>query len=197
MLSSVYHRFSNWIKKEKDHMEQMSNFLIEKETELRRHPESGEVHEDDLNALADFKKSLGIKRVAVDTTFSTADDRSFSVAATPSPSTAASGGSSRRGTLSAMSKGSRASRRSGMSTQSELSPLLEEDDTENNGSDGDSDRDGNESDGSPTPQKRRRLDSSQRAEHSSVGSSITKSTYHRGTILEENEQDESNSGKDS
>ena len=178
-------------------MEQMSNFLIEKETELRRHPEFGEVHEDDLNALADFKKSLGIKRVAIDTSFSTADDRSFSVAATPSPSTAASGGSSRRGTLSAMSKGSRASRRSGMSTQSELSPLLEEDDTENNGSDGDSDRDCNESDGSPTPQKRRRLDSSHRAEHSSVGSSITKSTYHRGTILEENEQDESDSGKES
>ena len=184
-------------------MEQMSNFLIEKESELRRHPEFGEVHDDDLNALADFKKSLGIKRVAVDTSFSTADDRSFSVAATPSPSTAASGGSSRRGTLSALSKGSRASRRSGMSTQSELSPLLEEDDTENNGSDGDGDsdrdRDGNQSDGSPTPQKRRRLDSSSshRAEHSSVGSSITKSTYHRGTIPEENEQDESDSGKDS
>jgi len=186
----ILSKYSIWIKKEKSHMEQVSDFLIEKETKLRRHPEFEEVHDDDLNALSDFKKSLGIKRVA-ESSFSTADDRSFSVAATPSPSTAASGGSSRRGTLSALSKGSRASRRSGISVQSELSPLYEEDDTENGG--------GDDSEGSPTPQKRRRLDASSnhRADNSSVGSSITKSTYQRGTIMEENEQDESDSGKDS
>lgn len=169
----------------------MSDFLIEKESELRRHPEFEEVHEDDLKALVDFKKSLGIKRVA-DTSFATADDTSVSVAATPSPSMAAS---SRRGTLSALSKGSRTSRRSGMSVQSELSPLYEEDDAGDHGGEDDP----NESDGSLTPQKRRRLtsSSSQRAEQSSVGSSITKSTYRRGTIPEENEQDEIDSGKDS
>ena len=174
---------------------------MEKEFELRRHPEFEEVHEDDLKALADFKRTLGIKQTA-DNYFSTggdtitADDRSFSLAATPSPSTAPSGGSSRRGTFSTLSKGSRTSRRSGISVQSELSPLLEEEDTENNG--GDDDGGGGGSDASPTPQKRRRLDddSSHRANRSSVGNTITNSTYRRGTILEETEQDESDGGKD-
>ena len=155
-------------------MEQLSDFLLEKESELRRHPEFEEVHDDDLNALSDFKKSLGIKRKVTDDSFGTAnDDNSFSVA-TPSPATAIS---SRRGTHSGVSKGSRASRRSNMSSQSELPPLYEEDDAENDGGD-----ENNESDGSPTPQKRRRLD------NGSMGSSLK-----RGSIPEENEQDASDS----
>ena len=174
----------------------LSDFLIEKETELHRHPEFEEVHEDDLKALSDFKKSLGIKRIATKSLGTggdvvTAENRSISLAATPSPSTAASGGSSRRGTMSTLSKGSRTSRRSGISVQSELSPLLEEEDVENNGG-GDS----GGSDASPTPQKRRRLvESTHRTNRNSAGSTITNSTYHRETIKEENEQDESDSGK--
>ena len=176
----------------------LSDFLIEKETELHRHPEFEEVHEDDLKALSDFKKSLGIKRIATKSLGTggdavTAENRSISLAATPSPSTAASGGSSRRGTMSTLSKGSRTSRRSGISVQSELSPLLEEEDAENNGGGGDS----GGSDASPTPQKRRRLvDSSHPTNRTSVESTITNSTYHRGTIKEENQSDESDSAKD-
>ena len=164
-------------------MEQLSDFLIEKESELRRHPEFDEVHEDDLNALADFKKSLGIKRVVESSYITEAgtDDRSFSVTTTPSPATAMSGTPSRRGLSSTASRGSRASRRSGVSVQSELSPLYEED---NPGDGGDDD-----TEASPTPQKRRRLNSSSHRSDSSIGSSITKNTYNRGTILEENEQE--------
>ena len=165
---------------------------MKKEYDLHRHPEFEEVHEDDLNALSDFKKSLGIKQKVTDASFG--NDSSFSVA-TPSPST---GTSSRLGTLSGVSKGSRTSRRSGMSAHSELSPLYEEDDAENDGGDGGKDDNG-ESDGSPTPQKRRRLDSSSkhRGEQSSVGSSIAKSKYNQRSIPEENERDGSDSGKDS
>ena len=182
-LLAIRDRYSIWIRKEKEHLEDLTSFLINKEYELRRHPEFDDVHEDDLKALADFKKSLGIKQV-VDTSFQSTDDRSISVAATPSPSALA--GSSRR--LSALSKGSKRSRLSGMSAQSELSPLLEEDnDDESNSGD----------EGSPTPQKRRRLHT-QRASQNSVTSSITKSTINRGgTIPEENESDESVSGNDS
>ncbi len=166
-------------------MEQLSDFLLEKESELRRHPEFEEVHDDDLNALSDFKKSLGIKQKVVGSSEGNViDDQSFS-AATPSPATASS---SRRGTLSGISKGSRTSRRSGMSVQSELSPLYEEVDAENVGANDDDEN--NDSNGSPTPQKRRRLDSPSRrhAEHGSVESSMTKSTYNRGSIPEENEE---------
>lgn len=170
----ILSKYSIWIKKEKSHLEQLTDFLLEKESQLRRHPEFEEVHDDDLNALSDFKKSLGIKRKVTDDSFGTAnDDNSFSVA-TPSPATATS---SRRGTHSGVSKGSRASRRSNMSSQSELPPLYEEDDAENDGAD-----ENNESDGSPTPQKRRRLD------NGSVGSSLK-----RGSIPEENEKDDSDS----
>ena len=187
-----YDRYSIWIKKEKSHLEQLSDFLLQKESKLRRHPEFEEILEADLNALSDFKKTLGIKqRVTTDTSFGTADgDPSISVAATPSPSAA----SSRRGTSSALSKGSRTSRRSGMSTQSDLSPLYEEDDAQNKARDSDGEDD-NESDASPTPQKRRRLDSYSKrsAESSSVGSSVTKSSNRRGAILEEKEQDNSDS----
>ena len=179
-ISFLCNRYSIWIKKEKGHLEQLSDFLIQKESELRRHPEFEEILEADLNALVDFKKTLGIKQLVTDTSFGTPadEDVSISVAATPSPSTTAS---SRRGATSTLSKGSRASRRSGMSAQSELSPLYEEeDDAEKNSVDSDDDDDNEEGDPSPTPQKRRRLDSYSR----------------RGTertIKEENEKDESGS----
>ena len=172
-----------------------------------------------MNALADFKKSLGIKRVAdisyeTEDGTATFDDRSFSMATTPSPATAASGASSRRRMSSAASRGSRASRLSGISVQSELSPLYEEDDDTRVDEDDDTRVDeeddtrvdDDQTEASPTPQKRRRLNTSlnhadssvntNRAD-SSVGSSITKNTsYNPGTVLEENEQ-ESDDGEES
>jgi len=168
---------------------------------------------------------LGIKRVAdisyeTEDGTATFDDRSFSMATTPSPATAASGASSRRRMSSAASRGSRASRLSGMSVQSELSPLYEEeddtrvdddddtrlDDDDTRLDDDDTRVDDDETEASPTPQKRRRLNSSlSRADSSvntnradsSVGSSITKSTaYNPSTVMEENEQ-ESTDGQES
>ncbi len=168
----ILSKYSIWIKKEKNHLEQISDFVMKKEAELRRHPEFEEVHEDDLTALLDFKKSLGIKqKVAIDTSFSVA---------TPSPSSETP--SRHSSNMSGLSKGSRTSRRSEMSNRSELSPLYEEEDAENKGDD--KDGTSNESDGSPTPQKRRRLDASSQQRRS----------YREGSIPEESESD---SGKDS
>ena len=174
-------RYAIWIKKEKEHLEHVSDYLIEKESELRRHPEFDEVHEEDLNTLADFKKALGIKRVTeisyeTDDGASRVDAASYSVA---TPTTTASGGSSRRRVSSATSRGSVSSRRSGTSVQSELSPLYEEDNTMVGEDDTES---------SPTQQKRRQSRSqSSRRERS--GRSGTKGAHGRETILEENEQE--------
>lgn len=185
---SILSKYSVWVKKERGHLDQLSDYLIEKESELRHHPEVNEVHEDDLSTLADFKRSLGIKRVPeisyeTDDGISHADDHSYSMA---TPTTAASGGSSRRRMSSAASRGSRSSRRSGISVQSELSPLYEEDTRVED----------DETESSPTPQKRRRFHSQSSRGEGSVESSVTKGAYSRDTIMEENEQ-ESRGGEDS
>jgi hypothetical protein len=145
---------------------------MSKESELRAHPEFDEVHHEDLKALVVFKESLGIKRGVgmshADEETTMYDDQTATAAGTPSPVSAAS--SRRR----ISTTGSR-SRSSVQSNVSNLSPLYEE---------GDDDMEKAES---PTPQKRRRLNSS-RGGDNSIGSSITKSTYNPGTI-EEREQD--------
>jgi len=177
---SILSKYSMWIKKQKGHLEQLSDYLIAKESELRHHPEFEEVHEDDLNTLADFKKTLGIKRVAEisydsDDGAPTADDRSYSMA---TANTLTSGGSSRARPSSAAS---RSSRRSGISVQSELSPLYEEDDDTKIGEDDD--------ELSSTPQKRRRFRSPSSRGEGSAASSVSKSAQSRGTILEDDEQE--------
>jgi hypothetical protein len=164
-------RYSTWIKKEKDDLEHLSDFLLSKESELRAHPEFDEVHPDDLRALSTFKESLGIKGFAE---MSNADeettmyDEQTPTAGTPSPMSAAS---SRRRISTTDSR----SRTSFQSNLSNLSPLYEDENDEDHA-------------GSPTPQKRRKLDSS-RGGDNSVGSSITKSTYNPGTVVEEKEQE--------
>lgn len=172
-------RYSHWIKKENDDLEQLADFIMSKESELRAHPEFDEVHHEDLKALVAFKESLGIHRGVgmshVDEETTMYDDQT-ATAGTPSPM---SGASSRR---RISTTGSR-SRSSVQSNVSNLSPLYEEGD--------DSDNDKAES---PTPQKRRRLNSS-RGGDNSIESSITKSTYNPGTI-EEREQDSDASDDD-
>ncbi|KAL3912367.1 MAG: hypothetical protein SGARI_001195, partial [Bacillariaceae sp.] len=121
---------------EQDDLEELTDFVLSKESELRSHSEFSEVHEDDLEKLREFKESLGIKRAAEisyydeETTIATR-----TTIATPSPS------SSRKRTAAS------SSRRSVQSNVSNLSPLEE----------GDS----HDEDESPTPQKRRRLMSTQ------------------------------------
>ena len=158
-------KFTNWVKKEKDHVDTLTNFLISKELELRRHPEFDDVHPDDLNALAEFKKSLGIKG---DISFSVSaagdtEGRNISMAESPVSSNI----SSRRRVSTA---GSRISRLSGLS---ELSPLLEEDDA-NDGSLSRSGDDDNEADLTP----KRSLDDKS---HSFVDDEETAFTSKRST----------------
>ena len=158
-------KFTNWVKKEKDHVDTLTNFLISKELELRRHPEFDDVHPDDLNALAEFKKSLGIKG-DISFSVSAAGDtggRNISMAESPVSSNI----SSRRRVSTA---GSRISRLSGLS---ELSPLLEEDDA-NDGSLSRSGDDDNEADLTP----KRSLDDKS---HSFVDDEETAFTSKRST----------------
>jgi hypothetical protein len=112
-------------------MEEITDFLLSKESEIRSHADFSEIHEDDLAALATFKENLGIRRVVVNSHY----DEETTIAtrttiATPSPS------SSRKPTSTA------GSRRSVQSNISNLSPLEEEENREE--------------DDSPTPQKKRR-----------------------------------------
>jgi hypothetical protein len=142
---------------------------------LRGHPEYDEIHPDDLKSLAEFKKSLGMKRVDSSCLAEediTVDTAGSATASTPSPaSTRRTGGSTV------------ASRRSRTSVQSGLSPVYETSDDE----------------GTPrtsTSKKRRRLNSSHsvassvRGDHS-IQSSITKSTYNNQGTLEEGSGEES------
>lgn len=143
-------RYSGWIKKEREDLEELTDFVLSKESELRSHSEYDEVHPDDKEGLATFKESLGIKRAAESSYY---DDETTiatrTTMATPSPS------SSRKKTPAG------SSRRSVQSNISNLSPLAE----------GDSE----DSQDSPTPQKRRRLMS-------------TQSTMSKTVVMEEEEQ---------
>lgn len=172
-------KYSIWVKKEKSQLEQLTDYLLHKESELHHHPEYDEVHEDDLRALDELKRSLGIsKRVsyAREATSTGADDYE-SAMATPSPSTAASANSSRRRSSTI------GSQRSRLSVQSNLSPLYEEEISRD-------EDDREDSDNSPTPQKRRRLHRSSGRGDTSVGSSLTRGTFMTTTVdEEEHEQD--------
>jgi hypothetical protein len=168
-------KYSIWVKKEKAQLEQLTDYILQKESELHQHPEFDEVHEDDLRALDELKKSLGMsKRVSYtrEATNTVADDYG-SAMATPSPSADTSVTSTSRHRFSTIG-----SQRSRLSVQSNLSPLYEEeiprdeDDLEN-------------SDTSPTPQKRRRLENSSRRADTSVGSTLSRGTFRTRTVDEE------------
>jgi len=121
---SMLQKFTNWVKKEKAELGKLTDFLIAKETELRRHPEFDDIHPDDLNALADFRKSLGIKgEISYSVVSATGDTEGCSISMAESPASSAVSSRQRMSTA-----GSRVSHLSGLSVQSELSPLLEEDD---------------------------------------------------------------------
>ena len=181
---SMLQKFTSWVKKDKDNLDNLTDFLIAKETELRRHSEFDEVHPEDLSCLANFRKSMGIKGEISYSIVSGTDGRSISMAESPA-STAVS---SRRRTSTT---GSRVSRLSGLSVQSELSPLLEEDDDTRV-------EDGDET--SPTPQKGRQLhradtrDDDESLTHAgddettATAASLKRSSV--GTVLEENEQED-------
>ena len=82
---SIFVKYVPWVKVDSKHKNAISDYLDEKETELRTHEEFREVHEDDLAALEEFRKALGLgasKILAADA--STVDeDRSLQSTATP------------------------------------------------------------------------------------------------------------------
>lgn len=57
---SIMIKYAHWIKKNKDDQRVIGDFLYEKEMELRSHRDFQEVHEDDLLALLDFRKAIGL-----------------------------------------------------------------------------------------------------------------------------------------
>jgi len=122
---SMLQKFTNWVKKDKAELDKLTDFLIGKETELRRHPEFDEIHPDDLNSLADFRKSLGIKgEISYSVVSATGDTEGRYISMADSPASSALFSRQRMSTA-----GSRVSRLSGFSAQSDLlSPLVEEDD---------------------------------------------------------------------
>lgn len=136
----ILSKYSNWAKKNKYGLEDLKQFVLEKEEVFKSHPEFNDVHEDDLKALGTFKESLGME-VDVAQVVSQDDESSEgdrSTVGTPSPSKSSTASTRRR--ISTVG-----SQRSRLSTQSNLSPLEEE---------GDSDDD---EDPSPSPLKRRRV----------------------------------------
>ena len=139
---SILSKYSTWMKRNRGQLDALASFIHQKEAAFEAHPEFDEVHQDDLAALAEFKKALGIQssnRNSVSFSMEPEFDDRQSTAATPSPTSTAATPSSRRRRSSA-SGGSQKSR---YSTQSNLSPLEEVEETV-----------------SPSPQKRRRLASS-------------------------------------
>lgn len=60
---SILSKYASWIKKDKQAKKEIQRFMDEKEFELRAHEEFGDVHVDDLEALAAFRKDLGLKNL--------------------------------------------------------------------------------------------------------------------------------------
>lgn len=131
---SALSRYANWIRRNKEQRNVLQCDLDDREATLREHPDFDEVHDDDLAAIASFRNALGIKeskrqvtlprRVTTDANHSVTDYSSDE----DDPRSVASG---KRPRLS--HGGSVSSARSRMSSvQNFLSPLLEEEDTEEN-----------------------------------------------------------------
>ena len=82
---SIFIKYVPWVKVDSNHTKAISSYLDEKEMELRTNEEFHDVHEDDLAALEEFRKALGLgasKILAADA--STLDeDRSLQSTATP------------------------------------------------------------------------------------------------------------------
>jgi hypothetical protein len=154
---TILSKYSMWIKKNKEQMDVLKAFILEQEDALYANPEVDEVHEDDLAALNAFKASLGItstgKPSYTQDDYTTTGDDHTSAVATPSPGRMPTGSKRRISTAG--------SQRSRYSTQSNLSPLPEEDATE-----------GGQDNLSPSPQKRRRLNSDKSPEDDEETSAV-------------------------
>lgn len=176
-------KYANWVKKDKSQLAEAKDLFLDKQHELRGHPDYGDVHAEDLNHLRAFANLLGIPQrelsLAVDDETTVYTDYTSNVA-TPTPATA----SSRRNRTSTAG-----STRSRMSGQSTLSPLYEEEDRVD---------DDDETTEATTPTKRRRLDSSLQSVDNSVASSTSRNTLKSRSrpIDEERDEDSDNEEMD-
>lgn len=153
----VLGKYAMWIKRNKNHREVLTDFVISKEAALRTHPEFDEVHEDDLRCIVDFQEALGLtipkkrrvsheaSQVEGDTSVGRESVRSGG----GTPGSGVASGGSRRALSAAGSQRSRLSAQS-----SSLSPLVESPKGEKQDGGGDN---SSSSSSSVSPQKRRRL----------------------------------------
>ncbi len=143
----VLSKYASWIKKNKIHREHICDYLFTKEAALRSHPDFDEVHEDDLRCIREFQAILGLsvpkRQHASQDLSQTYEDSSVGRVSrtTATPASTARSTGSRRPMSAAGSQQSR------VSLQSNLSPLIESPE----------DRELEEEEHSPSPQKRRRL----------------------------------------
>lgn len=141
-------KYATWVKKDKKHKSKIQEYVDGLETELRSHEEFEEVHADDLESLAAFRRIVGLKVLSNKSDRSRASGASGrpdddvdeeesldNVSDLPSP-VASTGGKS---------AGSRTSRSSRLSS---TLPTLTEAEKEESPQDGDSDSDSSEFSGS-------------------------------------------------
>ena len=190
---SLLCKYANWIRRNKDQRLALLDDLDIREEGLRRDPEFTEIRQDDLLAIDQFRKALGVSlfnpksaspRSIATSQRSTGNCESDEERSEGSGSTEPNSSSSRiRERLShASSIGSaRSSRLS--TTQSSLSPLPEEGGPRSSPED--------EDELSPSPEKRRKVTRYQRLTRSSFGSSRSDSTIgHSATTIEEGSDEE-------
>jgi hypothetical protein len=83
---SIIIKYAHWIKKNKEDQRVIGDFLYEKEMELRSHRDFQEVHEEDLLALLDFRKAIGLGESSVlNADVSTVGDGASSFSGTRTP----------------------------------------------------------------------------------------------------------------
>jgi hypothetical protein len=144
LLPKFHRRYVGRIRRNVQDLEDLRFDLIEREENLRDHPDFSEVHEEDLAAISAFRNALGLRD---DSPAEVSPSNSRAESMHSADDESSGGGTSVRGTAPSrrsLSKGSSVgSVRSKISTQNSLSPLPEEDD------------DSLSTDGSPSPEKRR------------------------------------------
>jgi len=125
---SVLGKYGNWIKQNKENLGMICRELDSREDELRKHPDFEEVHEDDLAALSSFRSFLGLQELNTTPSSKSSDgmeeeDDGVSALQTPHSKNVMKTRTPSRGS-------SMGSLRSKISTRSSLSPLLEEDNSD-------------------------------------------------------------------
>lgn len=174
-------KYVTWIKKMKCFQDVVVQNLLEREDALFDDPEADQIHEDDLEALASFRKIVGLKDAGNGTPAKS--PRSIATSRATEGSHSDEDSLSGTGTTpSNTKKRLRLSRGSSLGSMNSsqmqtLSPLMEEDNSV-----------GSDDDESPQAPKRRKLT---KARKSSVGSALTMATLNRESYKTTIEEEDS------